>query len=83
MKVVDPVELPAPEPAGDRHRKRRRPRHAAAIREGGHRASDAALPPLVPIATVCGRYYAMDRDHRWERVAKAYDAWKRRVSSHD
>ncbi len=34
----------------------------------------AALPPSVPIATVCGRYYAMDRDKRWERVAKAYDA---------
>jgi 2,3-bisphosphoglycerate-independent phosphoglycerate mutase len=34
----------------------------------------AALPPLVPIVSVCGRYYAMDRDHRWERVAKAYDA---------
>jgi 2,3-bisphosphoglycerate-independent phosphoglycerate mutase len=27
----------------------------------------------VPIATVCGRYYAMDRDNRWERVSKAYD----------
>lgn len=25
------------------------------------------------IATVCGRYYAMDRDNRWERVVKAYD----------
>ena len=25
------------------------------------------------IASVCGRYYAMDRDNRWERVAKAYD----------
>jgi 2,3-bisphosphoglycerate-independent phosphoglycerate mutase len=25
------------------------------------------------IATVCGRYYAMDRDKRWERVKKAYD----------
>ncbi len=24
------------------------------------------------IATVIGRYYAMDRDQRWERVAKAY-----------
>jgi 2,3-bisphosphoglycerate-independent phosphoglycerate mutase len=34
----------------------------------------AALPPSVPIATVSGRYYAMDRDKRWERVAKAYDA---------
>ncbi|MBS5645695.1 MAG: 2,3-bisphosphoglycerate-independent phosphoglycerate mutase [Clostridiales bacterium] len=26
------------------------------------------------IATVSGRYYAMDRDNRWERVQKAYDA---------
>ena len=26
------------------------------------------------IATVSGRYYAMDRDNRWERVSKAYDA---------
>ena len=26
------------------------------------------------IATVNGRYYAMDRDRRWERIAKAYDA---------
>ena len=25
------------------------------------------------IATVCGRFYAMDRDHRWERVKRAYD----------
>lgn len=25
------------------------------------------------IATVCGRYYAMDRDNRWERVKLAYD----------
>lgn len=26
------------------------------------------------IATVIGRYYAMDRDKRWERLEKAYDA---------
>ncbi|APZ48559.1 phosphoglycerate mutase (2,3-diphosphoglycerate-independent) [Jeotgalibaca sp. PTS2502] len=26
------------------------------------------------IASVSGRYYAMDRDKRWERVEKAYDA---------
>jgi len=25
------------------------------------------------VATVSGRYYAMDRDNRWERVEKAYD----------
>jgi 2,3-bisphosphoglycerate-independent phosphoglycerate mutase len=35
---------------------------------------NAALPPQVPIATVCGRYYAMDRDNRWNRVANAYHA---------
>ena len=29
---------------------------------------------LGSIATVSGRYYAMDRDKRWERVEKAYDA---------
>jgi 2,3-bisphosphoglycerate-independent phosphoglycerate mutase len=38
----------------------------------------ALLPGLAAvqgkIATVIGRYYAMDRDNRWERVAKAYDA---------
>ena len=26
------------------------------------------------IATISGRYYAMDRDNRWDRVKKAYDA---------
>lgn len=25
------------------------------------------------IASVIGRYFAMDRDHRWERIKKAYD----------
>jgi 2,3-bisphosphoglycerate-independent phosphoglycerate mutase len=33
-----------------------------------------ALPPSVPVVTVCGRYYAMDRDNRWDRVTKAYNA---------
>ena len=32
----------------------------------------SALPPGVRIATVIGRYYAMDRDTRWDRVEKAY-----------
>lgn len=31
---------------------------------------DAGLPP---IASVVGRYYAMDRDNRWDRVEKAYN----------
>ncbi|UCE85572.1 MAG: 2,3-bisphosphoglycerate-independent phosphoglycerate mutase [Deltaproteobacteria bacterium] len=26
------------------------------------------------VATVIGRYYAMDRDNRWDRVGRAYDA---------
>ncbi len=28
----------------------------------------------IHIATLMGRYYAMDRDNRWDRVEKAYDA---------
>lgn len=32
-----------------------------------------AKSPAVP-ATICGRYYAMDRDKRWERTKIAYDA---------
>jgi 2,3-bisphosphoglycerate-independent phosphoglycerate mutase len=34
---------------------------------------EAKLPPGARIATVCGRYFAMDRDKRWERVQQAYD----------
>ncbi len=34
----------------------------------------AALPPSMKVASVCGRYFAMDRDKRWDRVEKAYDA---------
>ncbi len=34
----------------------------------------AELPKNVAIATVTGRYFAMDRDNRWDRVAKAYGA---------
>jgi 2,3-bisphosphoglycerate-independent phosphoglycerate mutase len=35
---------------------------------------EAALPPSVRIATVTGRYWAMDRDNRWDRIKTAYDA---------
>jgi len=28
----------------------------------------------IEIASVSGRYYAMDRDNRWDRIEKAYDA---------
>jgi 2,3-bisphosphoglycerate-independent phosphoglycerate mutase len=32
------------------------------------------LEQLDEVATVCGRYWAMDRDNRWERTQRAYDA---------
>ena len=34
----------------------------------------AALPPGVPVGTVIGRYFIMDRDKRWDRVSQAYAA---------
>ena len=34
----------------------------------------ASLPKAARIATVSGRYFAMDRDNRWERVGRAYRA---------
>jgi 2,3-bisphosphoglycerate-independent phosphoglycerate mutase len=37
-------------------------------------ALEAALPPGARIVTLTGRYYAMDRDNRWERVETAYRA---------
>ncbi len=37
-------------------------------------AQDLAELPAARIATVCGRYYAMDRDSRWERTDRAADA---------
>jgi 2,3-bisphosphoglycerate-independent phosphoglycerate mutase len=40
--------------------------------------SDLADLPLDRIATVTGRYYAMDRDKRWERTEKALEAIVRR-----
>jgi 2,3-bisphosphoglycerate-independent phosphoglycerate mutase len=35
--------------------------------------AECAKIGLGTIATVCGRFWAMDRDNRWERVQKAYD----------
>ncbi|GAB0115867.1 2,3-bisphosphoglycerate-independent phosphoglycerate mutase [Acidisoma sp. C75] len=37
-------------------------------------AFETALPAGAQIVTVSGRYYAMDRDNRWERVSRAYGA---------
>ena len=44
---------------------------------GGARAASCARPDSGRIATVIGRFYAMDRDKRWDRVKQAYDAMVR------
>jgi 2,3-bisphosphoglycerate-independent phosphoglycerate mutase len=36
--------------------------------------NDLAELPTDRIATIAGRYYAMDRDQRWERTERAFDA---------
>lgn len=36
-------------------------------------AVETALPQGARLATLCGRYFGMDRDRRWERVRIAYD----------
>ena len=38
--------------------------------------------PGIKIATVIGRYWAMDRDQRWDRVKKAYDCMVNGVGDH-
>jgi 2,3-bisphosphoglycerate-independent phosphoglycerate mutase len=35
---------------------------------------EEGLPEGARVVTVSGRYFAMDRDNRWERIAEAYDA---------
>src|SRR6266566_10112882 len=42
----------------------------------------AAAHPDARIATVGGRYYAMDRDKRWERIKAGYDAIVHGVGEH-
>jgi 2,3-bisphosphoglycerate-independent phosphoglycerate mutase len=52
-----------------------------AFTDGRDTRPDAALAAVaeleatgVTVGTVVGRYYAMDRDHRWDRTRRAYDA---------
>ena len=45
-------------------------------------ALQAGFPALARIATVSGRYFAMDRDNRWERVARAYQAMVQAKGAH-
>ncbi|AXI44842.1 2,3-bisphosphoglycerate-independent phosphoglycerate mutase [Sulfitobacter sp. SK012] len=35
---------------------------------------EEALPTKVRVVSVTGRYFALDRDNRWDRVSSAYDA---------
>jgi len=44
---------------------------------------DLAELPLDRIATVAGRYYAMDRDKRWDRTQRALDAIVNGEGEHD
>jgi 2,3-bisphosphoglycerate-independent phosphoglycerate mutase len=41
---------------------------------GYFRTLEESLPEGARIGTVTGRYFAMDRDNRWERVGEAYNA---------
>lgn len=42
---------------------------------------EASLPKKAKIVSVCGRYFVMDRDNRWDRVEQAYQAIVRAQSS--
>lgn len=48
------------------------PKSASAYLEDLQEFCDAH--PMATVGTVAGRYYAMDRDNRWERTQLAYDA---------
>jgi len=43
-------------------------------RDTSPHGAERYLDGIPGVATVSGRYYAMDRDKRWERVKRAYDA---------
>jgi 2,3-bisphosphoglycerate-independent phosphoglycerate mutase len=44
--------------------------------------ADLATLPQDRIATLVGRYYAMDRDGRWERTQRAFDAITKGTGAH-
>src|SRR5215469_3208132 len=46
------------------------------------RAGEIASAHPARIATISGRYYAMDRDNRWERIARVYWAMTRGEGAH-
>ena len=72
---ADRARRPGGRPRRRRPRLHRRPRHAADIGGRGYLAElERWLRQAGRIGTVSGRYYAMDRDRRWERTKLAYDA---------
>jgi 2,3-bisphosphoglycerate-independent phosphoglycerate mutase len=48
------------------------PRSASSSLMALQRVCDALPAGQVRIASICGRYYAMDRDRRWDRTERAY-----------
>ncbi len=46
----------------------------AALEDMKEHEAYCASTSIARTATVSGRYYAMDRDHRWDRTRRAYDA---------
>jgi 2,3-bisphosphoglycerate-independent phosphoglycerate mutase len=60
-----------------------------ALTDGRDTRPDAGLAAVteveatgVTLGTVCGRYWAMDRDRRWDRTERAYDAVVHGVGVH-
>ena len=60
-----------------------------ALTDGRDTRPDAALEAIrqfeatgATVGTVCGRYYGMDRDKRWERTKRAYDAMVHGIGEH-
>ena len=60
-----------------------------ALTDGRDTRPDAGLGAVreieaagVRIGTVCGRYWGMDRDRRWDRTKRSYDAMVRGVGVH-
>ena len=60
-----------------------------ALTDGRDTRPDAALEAITQfeatgasVGTVCGRYYGMDRDKRWDRTKRAYDAMVHGIGEH-
>lgn len=54
----------------------------SAVDQIGKLQTDLASIKGSKLATLCGRYYALDRDKRWDRVAKAYALLTEGIGTH-